>query len=81
MNADQVKRGTDLLQKISAMELIEDRLNHESISRVQLYIDDGVSFSIYKGDGGQFVIEKMIEAGLPAATTVRANAQDDLDKL
>jgi hypothetical protein len=83
MNTEQVKQGAGLLSKIEAMMLIEDRLRSERIGRIQLFTEGGASTSIYKhqNDGQAFVVEKMIEAGLYAAMTVRAMAENDLEKL
>jgi hypothetical protein len=83
MNAEQVKSGAELVKKIEEMKFIEDMLGTERVVRIQIYLDDAPLFTIYKNlaDGGEFVIEKMIEAGLFAAMTVRAMAENDLEKL
>jgi hypothetical protein len=83
MNVEQVKSGVELVKKIETMKFIEDMLGTERVFRIHIDFDDGPPFIIYRrlGDGGEFVIEKMIEAGLFAAMTVRAMAENDLEKL
>lgn len=82
MEIEKFKEAWALVQKIEYAKGIEDRMRSLKISQVQLYSESCTSFGIYTGNEyGQFIIEKMIEAGVYAAMTVRACAENDLEKL
>ena len=80
MTLQQLKEAKDLEQKASEMARIEDELRNAAKMKLGIrltYFEDSSAFLI----GDKFIVQKMVEAGLVAAMTVRAAAENDLEKL
>lgn len=83
MNIEQFRKAAGLVQKAEDCQRIEGYLREAKVVQIQVYIEVGVSFGIYAvhGEGQKFIIEKMIEAGIHAAMTIRETAENYLEKL
>jgi hypothetical protein len=88
MTSEQLKQANALEQTVDRMKFVEDFLRGGKMDFLTFTrIRD--SESPHRGDtmtmeidlDSNFVIEKMIEAGIYAAMTVRAAAENDLEKL
>ncbi len=79
------QEASKLAETIQAMKEVEDSLRSSDLDSVTCLLimrkDDHGSISVNGYLGGKFVIEKMFEAGIYAAITVRAVAENDLEKL
>lgn len=80
MTLQQLKEAKDLEQKASEMARIEDELRNAAKMKLGIrltYFEGSNAFLI----GDKFIVQKMVEAGIVAAMTVRAAAENDLEKL
>jgi hypothetical protein len=87
MTSEQLKKGNALEETVDRMKIIEDYLRSGKLDVIKFQkIADkssvrGDTLVITTDMDSDFVIEKMIEAGIYAAMTVRAAAENDLEKL
>lgn len=83
MNIEQFKQAEILAHRIADMRFFGSCMEECDIEMIVLHNERGavatITFSTV--DGGRFVIEKMLEAGIAAARAVRAIAENDLEKL
>ena len=81
----KLQEGSKLAETILAMKEVEYSLRSSDLDSVTCLLimrkDGHGSISVNEYLGGKFVVEKMFEAGIYAAMTVRAAAENDLEKL
>lgn len=90
MNMKKLQEGSNLAETIQAMKEVEDTLRSSDLDTVKYLLiifnsnrfnSNRASISVSGNLAGKFVIEKMLEAGIYAAMTVRAMAENNLEKL
>jgi hypothetical protein len=87
MTSEQLKKGNALEETVDRMKIIEDYLRSGKLDVIKFQkIADkssvrGDTLVITTDMDSDFVVEKMIEAGIYAAMTVRAAAENELEKL
>jgi uncharacterized protein with ACT and thioredoxin-like domain len=77
MTKEQLKAANDLEKKITEVSFILNELRMENFQIRLIDLGDDGSFLIRN----DFIVEKMIEAGIWAAKTVMEAAKNDLEKL
>lgn len=85
MDMKKLQEGSKLAETILAMKEVEYSLRSSDLDNVTCLLimrkDGHGSISVNEDLGGKFVVEKMFEAGIYAAMTVRGAAENDLEKL
>jgi hypothetical protein len=86
MDVNKITEGMALLNTVGRMKKVEESLREAAEKYICLHIkfrvkgiDEAVYLDRVRGDA--YVIKRMIETGITVAMTIRAQAENDLQKL